>query len=217
MVDRINIPARIRNAFTYPKNSFMDFDSMWYYYEETPEERRLRVKAEIGHSNLIHSIIKFIGILLFLSFLYSSSLFASYFILRKMDFYLNLQNWEKVIAVLFLAYLISSFVFFLKGFMIILRAASNWWWVLIWFVCFVFVCLLPATAVYFILENMLGPSIPAKTGGIHNYQFWSLAGAIVAGGVIYLRYGLNRDNVIKISAWAYRMGKQAGRTILPPS
>lgn len=191
----------------------MDLDNLWYYYEETPEERRLKVKADEATSNLIMNIIKFIFICLFIGFLYSSSLVAAYFILRNMDFYLGLQTWEKVIAVLFAGYLISSFVFVLKGIMIVLRAARNWWWVFLWFLCFAFVCLLPAIAIYFILESMLGPSIPAKTTGINHYEFWSLAGAIIAGGIIYFRYGLNNDSVLKISAWAYKLGKQTGRAI----
>jgi hypothetical protein len=191
----------------------MDLENM-VYYEESPEEKRRKMKAEEDSAKLFSKLIRLVGMCLFVAFLYSSSLIAAYFLLRNTDLYTGLQTWEKVIAVLFLAYLISSLVFFLKGIMIVLRAARNWWWVLIWVVCFVFVCLLPAIAVYFILENMLGPSIPAKRSGISHYQFWSGVGAIIAGGIIYVRYGLSKDSVLKISAWAYKIGKHTGRSIL---
>ncbi|WP_207515781.1 hypothetical protein [Longitalea luteola] len=187
----------------------MDLESM-QYYEESPEEKRRRKKAEEESAKFMGVLLKTIGTWFLLAFIYSSSLFAAYFILNDSKFFASLKGWEQVIAVMFLAYLISSLVFFLKGIMIVLRAYRNWWWIVIWVVCFVFVCLLPTVMVYFILENILGPSIPAKRDGISHYQFWSQVGAIVAGGFIYHKYGLSRDNVLRISAWAYSLGKRAG-------
>lgn len=192
----------------------LDLESMNYYYEESPEEKKQKKKAEEETTKLFGTILKLIGLLFFVGFLYSSSIFASYYLMRNFDFFLKLQGWEKVIAVLFLAYLISSLVFYLKGIMIVLRAVRNGWWILIWSVCFVFVCLLPTVAMYFILQNMFGPSIPAKRTGISNYKVWSLVGAIIAGGIIYFKYGLSSDSVLKISAWTYRLGKRTGRSLI---
>jgi hypothetical protein len=192
----------------------MDLESMNYYSQGVEDGKRQQEAAK-NFSKGTGSFLSMIATLLFVSFIYSSSLFVSYFILRETNFFTNLQGWEKFIAVLMLAYLISSFVFFLKGIMIVFKKASRWLWVVIWVICFTFVCLLPAVAVYFILENMLGPSIPAKREGISHYQFWSLAGAIIAGGIIYNKYGLNRDSALKISNWAYQLGKSTATKWLP--
>lgn len=191
----------------------MDLESM-PYYEESPEEKRRRKKAEEDSANLFTQLVKLAGICFFVAFIYSSSIVAAYFLIRNTAFYISLQTWEKLLSVLFLAYLLSSLVFFFKGIMIVLRAARNWGWILIWLICFTFVCLLPAVVVYFLLENMLGPSIPAKREGISHYKFWSVIGALMAGFVIYSRYGLNKDNVLRISYWAYALGKRSGRSIL---
>lgn len=179
---------------------------MNYYSQEVEEEKRQQEAAR-NFSKGIRSFLSMIAALLFVTFIYSSSLFASYFILKGTSLFTSLQGWEKFIAVLILAYLISSFVFFLKGIMIIFKNAHRWLWIVIWIICFTFVCLLPAVATYFILENMLGPSIPSKRNGISHYQFWSLAGAVIAGGVIYNKYGLSTDSALKINNWAYLWGK----------
>jgi magnesium-transporting ATPase (P-type) len=192
----------------------LDLENMNYYYEESPEEKKRKKKSEEESTKLLVLILKLIGMLLFVAFLYSSSIFAAYYLIRNFDFFLKLQTWEKVIAVLFLAYLISCLVFYLKGIMIVLRAVRNGWWVLIWLICFAFVCLMPAIAMYFILGNIFGPSIPAQRPGLSNYKFWSLVGAIIAGGIIYFKYGLSSDRVLKISAWAYKLGKGAGRSLI---
>jgi magnesium-transporting ATPase (P-type) len=191
----------------------MDLESM-PYYEESPEEKRRRKKAEEDSTNLFTQLLKLAGICFFVAFIYSSSIVAAYFLIRNTHFFLQLQAWEKLLAVLLLAYLISSLVFFFKGIMIVLRAARNWGWVLIWLLCFTVVCLLPAVVVYFLLEDILGPSIPAKREGISHYKFWSAIGALLASFVIYSRYGLNKDNVLTISYWAYALGKRTGTMIL---
>jgi hypothetical protein len=191
----------------------MDLESI-QYYEESPEEKGRRKKSEEQFSMGVQGILKLLGTLLFVSFIYSSSLFAAYFIFRGTSFFAGLQSWEKVIAVLVLAYLISSLVFFLKGIMMALKAGRKWGWIFIWLVCFVYVCLLPSVAIYFILESMLGPSIPEKADGISHYKFWSLAGAVIAGSIIYYKYGLSRDSALKVSYWAYTLGKNTGIALL---
>lgn len=186
----------------------MDLKSMQYYGQGVEDGKRQQ-QSEKDFSKGAGTLFSLIGSTLFAAFIYSSSLIASYFILKGTTLFIDLQKWEKFIAVLAVAYLISSLVFFLKGIMLVLKAAGKWLWMVIWFICFAFVCLLPAVAVYFLLLNMLGPSITPPSDGISHYKFWSLAGAVVAGGIIYHRYGLSRDSVIKISSWAYQWGKNA--------
>lgn len=173
-----------------------------------------KLKQRNNLPETLQVFLKLIGVLLFLCFIYSSSLLASYLILHNTTFYDSLAGWEKPISIIILAYLIGCFVFFLKGIMIVMKAAKSWRWVIIWFVCFTFVCLLPSRAIYFMLEFSLGFSISAGRTGISHYKFWSLAVTVLAGAILYNRYGLTSDKSIKITSWAYKLGISTGIRLL---
>jgi len=158
-------------------------------------------------------LLKLIGIFLFGCLLYSSSLVSAYYIVKEWNYFQHATRWEKLACIAVAAYIITCVLFLIKGVMIALKTKGKSVWYLLWVVCFTYVCLLPMIAIYFFLEMSLAPT-PAGHGGIQHYQLWSAAGALLAGGIIYSRYDLGRDNSLPITAWAYQSGLRLGLSIV---
>ena len=58
------------------------------------------------------------------------------------------------------------------------------------------------------------PLHSAGRTGISHYKFWSLAVAVLAGAILYNRYGLSSDKSLKITSWAYKLGISTGIRLL---
>ncbi|PZR22455.1 MAG: hypothetical protein DI535_26170 [Citrobacter freundii] len=111
--------------------------------EEQKEQQRHEEEIRKGNDPAIN-FFKLTGRLFYFAFIFSSSLVAAYYILKPLAFYQSLSGWEKALAFIATAYLIVCIVYFLKGILISLRFAGNKLWILVWIICFAFVCLLPA-------------------------------------------------------------------------
>lgn len=186
-------------------NSFLPYDPMDPYgmqraEEEQKEQQRQQKEIKKGNDPAVN-FFKLTGKIFYFAFIFSSALVAAYYILKPLTFYRSLAAWEKVVAFIALAYLIICLVFFLKGMLMSFRFAGNKLWILFWLICFAFVCLLPAVAVYYLLLDWIGPSIPRQKEGVSHYQFWCIAGAVIAAAIIYSRYGLTTDKAMKMCRW----------------
>lgn len=82
---------------------------------------------------------------------------------------------------------------------------------LLWAINSCFVCLPPAILVYLTMDSFLGPTPANPTGRTANYALWSIGAAVLTAYLVYSKFGLGTNRVMKVCAWAFNIGYKAAK------
>ena len=106
----------------------------------------------------------------------------------------------KIALIALFTYLMYSLLFLLKGIIIGLREFKKGIWVLLWMACLIFTCGLQI----FICQYQLETYFNSKA--IANATFWSWAGSIILGFLVYSHYSFLTNIAPRSVFWAYKFG-----------
>jgi hypothetical protein len=157
--------------------------------------------------------------LLFLQFLYlciifSGGLILSHLLLKNLGVADKTGTWEYLLYLLVIGYLMVCLVFFIKGIMIQYRNAQNKIWIPLFILCLSVVCLIPIVLFRLLIYDWFLRSYDLKSAAPLLWPTilsWLLA--LVLGTIVYRKYRLTEDYVLKIAAWSYLLGIKAGRKL----
>lgn len=163
----------------------------------------------------------FAFLLVFIQFLYycvifSGGLILSHLLLKSLGVPDKTGTWEYLLYLLGIGYIIVCLIFFIKGIMIQYRIAKNKIWIPLFVLCLSVVSLLPVVLFrlliydWFFRSYDVKSTVPLLWPAIAS---WILA--IILGIIVYRKYRLTEDYVIKIAAWSYMWGIKAGRKLNP--
>lgn len=187
----------------------MDWNSPDAYPGESEEEYLARKADErksgsgsnfiYGVVSLFFSIIKIIAVL-------GLFIFTAYFLSQKL-FGSEADKFKIWGFTLLFTYLILCIVFFLKGIIIALRAKRNKLWILLWSICVLLCCVIPA----YIIKHFVTSMYPLT----ERESMWSILvswGAFALSALyIYGIYQFKTPNSPRIFHWIFMLGFKAGR------
>jgi hypothetical protein len=170
---------------------------MDYYqgYEDAMRQSRLS-----RTSGLAAMVLRLILSLSYGAFIYVPLLIVGYLIATKLSAFYSNDGFVKVGLTLAIAYLLFSFVYFLKGFLIGLKSARQYAWIILWIVCVVATCGAQSLLVQGQLETFF------ETRRIGNNVVWSWVGAAAVALLIYSHYQFLTNVAPRSVFWSYQIG-----------
>jgi hypothetical protein len=159
-------------------------------------------KPEDGSIAMITVLFTLMFKAIYYGFVYLPIWAASYLLTKKIQPLYGDSKPIKVIMLFIIAYLLYSFVFFLKGLMIVFKVNNKVIWIPIFIVCVIVTCLLPTLISYNIIRGLLRPS---KGEVVNNLDYWSALFAIIIGGFIYNKYKFHTDTCPRMPFWSYAL------------
>jgi hypothetical protein len=170
----------------------------------------------------VNGIMEILGIFFFyfLQFLYyciifSGGLILSHLLLKSLGIPNKTGDWEYLLYLLGVGYLMVCLIFFTKGIMIQYRKAQKKVWIPLFILCLSVVCVLPIILFrlliydWFLRSYDLKSAVPLLWPTILS---WLLA--IALGAIIYKKYRLTEDYAMSPAAWSYLLGIKAGRKLI---
>lgn len=170
---------------------------MDYYQGYEDAMRQARASRTTGLAGIVFRLILS---LIYGAFSYVPLLIAAYLIANKMsDLYSN-DVFIKISLTVTIAYILFSFVYFLKGLLIGLRSASRHVWVVIWIVCVLATC----GVQFFLVQSQLEILFEARR--VANNVVWSWVGAGAVAVLIYSHYQFLTNVAPRSVFWSYQIG-----------
>jgi hypothetical protein len=159
--------------------------------------RQARVSRGAG---LLGFFIRTIISTLYSAFVYVPLIAFSYFLVSKISALYSNDIYIKVGLTAIVAYLLFSFVYFLKGVLIGLRTNRQIIWIAVWLICVIATCGLQAILGQNLLESFF------RVRQIANYEVWSWIGASAILILIYSHYQFLSNVAPRSVFWSYKIG-----------
>jgi len=172
-------------------------------------EDAMRQASASRTTGLAGIVFRLILSLIYGAFIYVPLLIAAYLIANKMSDLYSDDVFIKISLTVTIAYILFSFVYFLKGLLIGLRSASRYAWMVIWIVCVLATC----GVQFFLVQSQLEILFEARR--VANNVAWSWVGAGAVALLIYSHYQFLTNVAPRSVFWAYRLGFLAVRTSKP--
>lgn len=170
---------------------------MDYYQGYEDAMRQARVTRSTG---LIGILFRTIVSISYSAFVYVPLLIFSYYIAGKLSSLYSNDLFIKIALTIIVAYLLFSFVYFLKGILIGMRNNGRILWVAIWSLCVILTCGIQAVFGQILLEDFF------QARHIANYQVWSWIGACAIVILIYSHYQFLTNMAPRSVFWSYQIG-----------
>lgn len=176
-----------------------------YGYDQGYQDGKNKAKSDKATKEAIDGFMGFSGSILgtiigilFAAILYSGALILAYMLCKALGIADVKSTGTKILILLSAAYLVLCSLYFLKGLLVSLKARNNQLWIILWIVCFLIICVLPAYTLQIIMSGLVKNLIVT----------WAIA--VIAGLIIYFYYKLTVDSSPLLTKWSYQLGKKAG-------
>jgi hypothetical protein len=170
---------------------------MDYYQGYEDAMRQARITRGAG---LLGFFIRTIISILYSAFVYVPLLAFSYSLVTKISPLYSNDIYIKVGLTGIVAYLLFSFVYFLKGVLIGLRNNRQIIWIAVWIICVIATCGIQAILGQNFLESLF------RDRHIANYELWSWIGASAIIILIYSHYQFLSNVAPRSVFWCYKTG-----------
>lgn len=170
---------------------------MDYYQGYEDAMRQARVTRSTG---LIGFFVRTIVSMTYSAFVYVPLLIFSYYIASKLSSLYSDDLIIKIGLTIIVAYLLFSFVYFLKGILIGMRNNGRVVWVAIWSLCVIITCGIQAVLGQILLQDFF------EARQIANYQVWSWIGACAILILVYSHYQFLTNVAPRSVFWSYQIG-----------
>jgi hypothetical protein len=177
------------------------------YYPDEAEITRQHKTDQVSAA-LTTSLFSFVLKILFFFVLFCPAILCAYLILNRFKSYTeNLTRLHYFFVMTALVYGIECLVFFVKGWLLVLKKNGNGLWVLLWTICMLYCFVLPVLLVHTAIFEMFRPA-PGHPTSTLNIISW--ISAVLISYYIYARYRLQSNTAPSIVAWAYQIGRKMG-------
>lgn len=170
---------------------------MDYYQGYEDAMRQARVTRSAG---LLGFVIRTILSILYSVFVYAPLLVLSYFLVNEISALYSNDVYIKIGLTAIVAYLLFSFVYWLKGILIGLRTNGQSLWIVVWAICVMATCGIQAIIGQNLLETFF------RERQIANYDVWSWIGASAILILIYSHYQFVSNVAPRSVFWSYKAG-----------
>jgi len=175
---------------------------MDYYQGYDDAMRQTRVHRTAG---LTGFILRLILSVLYGAFIYIPLLLVGYWMANKMNSLYSDDQIIKIVLTLACAYVVFSFIYFLKGLLIGMRTRGQSLWIIVWITCVI----VTSGIQMFISQNLLESFFSSRS--VVNHEVWSWLGAVAVGVLIYSHYRFLTNVAPRSVFWSYNFGFLATR------